>query len=88
MRIADAPADIDPTTAVETDRLLPTEGGAVDLPAVMTMLGELEYEGPLTMFADRSRYPGRTREAVVQEAKNHLEELVKLAAPSEEVATS
>lgn len=81
VRIADAPADVDPATATETDRLLPTEGGAVDLPAVMTLLGELGYEGPISMFAHRSHYAGRTREAVVQEARTALDDLIRIANP-------
>jgi sugar phosphate isomerase/epimerase len=84
VRVADAPADIDTATAVETDRLLPTEGGAVDLPNVFALLNELEYEGPVSMFPHPSRFVGRTREAIVQEANNELETLLKVAEPSEE----
>lgn len=88
VRIADAPADIDVATAVETDRTPPQEGGACDLPAVMTLLSELGYEGPLSMFADRSRYAGRTREAIVQEARAALDDLLKIVNPqTDEVAT-
>jgi sugar phosphate isomerase/epimerase len=81
VRIADAPADIDNATAVEADRLTPTEGGACELPAVMQMLGELGYEGPLAMYAHPTRYTGRTREAIVQEARAALDELIKAAHP-------
>ncbi len=81
VRIADAPADIDASTALETDRLTPTEGGACDLPAVMQMLGELGYEGPLSMYAHPTRYTGRTREAIVQEARAALDELIKVTNP-------
>lgn len=81
VRIADAPADIDPATAVETDRLLPTEGGACELPAVMQMLTEIGYEGPLAMYAHASRYSGRTREAIVLEARAALDELMKASNP-------
>ena len=88
VRIADAPADIDAASAVETDRTPPQEGGACDLPAVMTLLSELGYEGPLSMFADRSRYAGRTREAIVQEARAALDDLLKIVNPqTDEVAT-
>lgn len=81
VRIADAPADLDLTNAAETDRLMPTEGGACELPSVMQMLGELGYEGPLAMYAHATRYAGRTREAIVQEARAALDELIKAANP-------
>ena len=45
----------------------------------MQMLGELGYEGPLSLYAHPSRYAGRTREAIVQEARAALDELVKAA---------
>lgn len=81
VRIADAPADIDAATATEADRLMPTDGGACELSSVMQMLGELNYEGPLSLFAHPSRYSGRTREAAVQEARAALDELIKVANP-------
>jgi sugar phosphate isomerase/epimerase len=87
VRIADAPADIDPATAEETDRLLPTDGGAADIPGVMQLLGELEYEGPVSLFPHPSRFEGRTREANVQTAKGILEDLFKIAYPVDEALT-
>jgi sugar phosphate isomerase/epimerase len=89
VRIADAPADIDPANALETDRLMPTEGGACELPTVMQTLGEIGYDGPLTMYAHPSRYTGRTREAILQEAKVALDDLIKAANPqTDEVAAT
>lgn len=89
VRIADAPAEIDPATAVETDRLLPTEGGAVDCSAVMVMLAEVGYEGPVSLFPHASRLTGRTRETNVQAAKVVLDDLLKAATPQDNtLATS
>jgi hypothetical protein len=36
------------------------------------------------MYAHASRYSGKTREATVLEAKNALDELIKLASPQED----
>ncbi len=84
VRIADAPAEIDPATAEETDRLLPTEGGAIDCSAVIAMLGEIGYEGPVSLFPHASRFTGRTREANVLEAKTALDDLLKVVAPQDD----
>lgn len=90
VRIADAPADMDLATAAETDRIPPCEEGAIDIAAIMAMLNEIGYEGPVSMYADSTRYAGRTREAIVQEAKAALEELLKTLEPAseEDLATS
>jgi sugar phosphate isomerase/epimerase len=84
VRIADAPADMDLAAAEETDRIPPSEEGAIDVPAIIALLNELGYEGPVSMYADPSRYAGRTREAIVQEAQTALDELLKTLEPGSE----
>ena len=56
------------TRASLADRHLPGEGGAVDNAVVLTALGKLGYDGPVTPAADKSRLAGRGRDQIVKAA--------------------
>ena len=70
--VADAPADKSPTDCDETDRLLPVENGAIDLPAVLVGLAELGYEGPVTPSVSKSHAAAMKRDQIVRSAGERL----------------
>jgi sugar phosphate isomerase/epimerase len=79
VRVADLPSDADPTTVNDTQRLLPGEGGVVDSVAVLALLSEINYEGPVTVYPHPSRFSGMTRDAIVQRASAALDDQWKSA---------
>lgn len=79
VRIADYPADANVARIAETNRHLPLEDGAIDGGAIVTMLAEKKYDGPVTLYPHPSTLRGATRESIVQRAAQALEELWKVA---------
>lgn len=77
VRLADLPDGADPHKVTEQQRLLPREEGlAVRL---LSMLGEQEFTGPVTVFPHPKQFSGMTRDAIVQRASATLDELWKAA---------
>jgi sugar phosphate isomerase/epimerase len=70
--VADAPADKAAAECDESDRLLPAENGAIDLPAVLVALAELGYDGPITPSVSPTRNAGMKREQIVKTASERL----------------
>jgi sugar phosphate isomerase/epimerase len=66
--LADAEPGLTADRASLADRHLPGEGGAVDNAVVLTALGKLGYDGPVTPAADKSRLAGRGRDQIVKAA--------------------
>jgi sugar phosphate isomerase/epimerase len=76
-----ADADVD-TTAAAADleaRRVPGEGGAIDNAAVLALLAELGYDGPVTPSPDRSQFANPGREQIVKQAGTALEAVWKAA---------
>jgi len=65
-------ADLPPEQAVgeltEADRLLPGASGRVDAPAILALLKEKGFEGPVTVKASRKAFHSSRRDDVVKEA--------------------
>jgi sugar phosphate isomerase/epimerase len=81
--LADLPADSDLATATDQDRCLPGESGRVDCQALVQHLKASNYEGPITLAPDPSRLVGMTRDAIVQQARATLGDLINPAPPVE-----
>ena len=55
-------------------RLLPGEGGAIDLAAALAALAEHGYDGPVTPCADRASVAGKSREQIVKLASDAIDQ--------------
>jgi sugar phosphate isomerase/epimerase len=76
---SDAPADIDPAALADADRLLPGETGKIDNAAVLTLLAELGFDGPISPRAHRNRLNGMRREQIVKLAAERVDQAWKAA---------
>ena len=77
--LSDAPANIEPAALTESDRLLPGESGKIDSAAVLTMLAELGFDGPVSPRAHRDRLAGMRREQIVKLAGERVDQAWKAA---------
>ncbi len=77
--VSDAPADVEPSALAEADRLLPGETGKIDTPAVLSLLSEMGYDGPITPRVDHSRIGAVRREQLVKLAGERLDQAWKAA---------
>jgi len=75
VRVADVPGDADLQAIKETQRMLPSDDGLVDCEAVLKLLIEKGYDGPITPYPRSSTFSGRTRESIVQAAADCLERM-------------
>ena len=64
VRVADFPPDIGRENASETNRLLPGETGVIDIPAWLTWLADLGYDGPVTPYPDKSYFQNVRRDEI------------------------
>ena len=79
VRMSGFPADVDPSRAVTTDRVLPTEEGPIDHVALLKHLASSKYERTVTPSASSSQYRGETRESIVKEAQVKIDTLFEAA---------
>jgi sugar phosphate isomerase/epimerase len=86
VRLADAPPDADRETIQEDARLLPGKGGAIDCVAVLRRLLELDYEGPVTPYPHPAGFAAVTRDTIVKDTSDALDEAWKAATAPPEVA--
>ena len=75
VHLADGPAGVDRATITEEQRLLPSPDGDVGILAVLGLLNELGYRGPITLMPHPRCFTGKTRDAIVQQCGSVLEEL-------------
>jgi sugar phosphate isomerase/epimerase len=79
LQLADLPLDLPPAETTEAHRLLPGSTGKIDCVSVLATLGELGYDGPVTVKADRSAYGSTRRDRIVKQAGEVLDKLWKAA---------
>lgn len=79
LELSDAPANVAAGALSDEDRLLPGETGVIDVPAILTLLGENNYDGPVTPRAHPKRFAGLRRDAVVKLAGQQLDQVWKAA---------
>ena len=73
VRIADVPAEFDPATIADEDRLLASDGGTIDVVSIIKLLAEKGFEGPLTPYPDPSQFNGITRDSLVRQAADSVQ---------------
>ena len=74
VRLADLPDSSDPGSITLEERALPGASGSIDFVALMTMLGEKNYDGPITVFPRPGLLEG-ARDKVVQRTGDIIESL-------------
>lgn len=79
VRVSDAAEDADPAKFTDDQRVLPGKGGQIDGAAALRILGELEYAGPVSPFANARTLPGMTRDRIVRTAGEALDAVWKEA---------
>jgi len=77
--LADAPAEMTAEDAREESRLLPGETGTIDAPAILSLLAEMEYDGPVTVAPDPSQLTGLRRDELAKRVGQSLEAAWKAA---------
>jgi sugar phosphate isomerase/epimerase len=75
VRLADYPTSADPEKLEDSSRKLPLEEGSVDCAAIVSLLTQKKYDGPVTLYPHPSGSRGSTREFIVQRAAQLLDEL-------------
>jgi sugar phosphate isomerase/epimerase len=79
VRVSDAPADVAPADCRAAQRLLPSEGGAIDAAAALVALAEMGFDGPVTPLAHGDALKGLRREAAVKRLGESLDRVWKAA---------
>jgi len=77
--VADAAADASADTSREEDRLLPGEMGTIDVPAALTALAEMGYDGPVTAVPHPQRFKSQRRDQIVKQTGEALDRVWKEA---------
>jgi sugar phosphate isomerase/epimerase len=80
VQLADMPANVSLTELDDKSRLLPgSENGRIDAGALLKILKELGYEGPVTVKPSRSAFQTRRRELVVKQTAEALDKAWRAA---------
>src|SRR5947208_3079864 len=66
VRLAEIPAATDLATIAEEQRLMPGDGGMIDSPAILAVLEDLGYDGPVALAPNPGLFKGQKREAIVR----------------------
>ena len=89
--LAEAPADATLDSVTEEQRMLPNDQGPVNNTAMLGLLHELGYRGPVTLAPHPRCVTGRTRDAIVQHCGNAFDDIWRalgLSKPGRLVAAS
>lgn len=73
VQVADAQAESSAETSREEERLLPGETGVIDVPATLTALAEMGYDGPVTAVPHPSRFKNQRRDQIVKQTGEALD---------------
>lgn len=79
VRLADLPAEHDPATITENQRLAPGETGVVDAAGVIGHLSDGGYEGPVQPKSSSATLASLRRDALVQRLAGGIEQIWKAA---------
>jgi sugar phosphate isomerase/epimerase len=77
--VSDAPAEIAPADLADRDRLLLGETSTIDNAALLSLLAELGFDGPVSPRVHRSRVEALRRDQLVKLAGSRLDEAWKAA---------
>jgi sugar phosphate isomerase/epimerase len=73
VRLADIPSGTDLASISPDQRLMPGEGGTIDTPAVLSVLDDIGYDGPVAVAPNCAAFKGQTRESIVSGASAALD---------------
>lgn len=76
VRLADIPAGADYATITAEQRVMPGEGGTIDSAALLAVLEELGYDGPVALAPNPELFKGQKREATVKAVSVALDALL------------
>jgi len=76
VRLADIPAGSDPANCTIEQRVMPGDGGTIDSTAVLAVLDDLGYDGPVAVAPNPALFKGQTRESIVSKASAALDALL------------
>lgn len=80
VQVAELAGDQPPTEVNASSRLLPNaEGGRIDVPAVLRLLNEKGYEGPVSPVPSRGALPSKRRDVIVRRTGEALEAVWRAA---------
>jgi sugar phosphate isomerase/epimerase len=88
VRLADIPTDADLATITAEQRLMPGEGGLIDSAAIVGVLEEIGYDGPVALAPNPAQFKGQTRESIITRASALLDSLLPGVAGATEVAAA
>jgi sugar phosphate isomerase/epimerase len=88
VRLADIPSGVDFSAIKEEQRVMPGEGGTIDCSAILAVLEELAYDGPVAVAPYPGLFKGQKREVIVKKASMVLDGLLGIAAVENPVATT
>lgn len=77
--VADAPADAEPASLSEEQRLLPIENGPAKIAQIVAALKESDYDGPITLAPHPECFTGMKRDAVLKKCSQVLDEVSRAA---------
>ncbi len=77
LTIADAPVDALSDTVDDSQRLIPSEAGAVDVAGLIRQVHLLGFRGPVSLSPSGDSFAGLTREGIVQKCSQVLDRLLK-----------
>jgi sugar phosphate isomerase/epimerase len=75
VRLADIPAGADYSAITAEQRVMPGEGGTIDSAALLSVLEELGFDGPVALAPNPEMFKGQKREATVSRASSVLDSL-------------
>jgi len=79
VRLADLPVDADLANIQPQQKILPSEGGNIDNVAILGVLEEMGFDGPVAVAQHASHMKGQAREPIVVKASNLLDTLFSAA---------
>jgi sugar phosphate isomerase/epimerase len=86
VRLADLPADADLANIQPQEKILPSEGGNIDNVAILGVLEEMGFDGPVAVAQHASHMKGQAREPIVAKASSLLDTLFSAAGIASEGA--
>jgi 2-keto-myo-inositol isomerase len=87
VRLADIPSGADLSSITAEQRLMPGEGGTIDSPALLAVLEDMGFDGPVAVAPNPEQFKGQKREAIVSRASAALDSLLGITAEKPVVAS-
>lgn len=79
VRLGSLTADVEPSAAKTSNRVLPEKSGTLNHVSVIKHLAKIGFRGPVSPSASNQSYKGQTRESIVQRAQEAVDGISKEA---------